>query len=227
MTINFLDLGPCRFRVSDSTHDEVITTENSRFDSSAGETLKIEQLPDESILKPGRLILISVLSFLITAVRALIIPTQTLYHKRAPLAYSCRLYVKKEYSESAIYYIKSETEAKFMNMSKPGFEFGKEFELLEESFYEDKTLTEFNRRSQLTGINTSYIFLYVLTSLFALYGVIEINFTVLFICFLSAFTFAICHTVSLLRFKKALAIYHKDIDYSVAHYNEGGKKQSR
>mgnify|MGYP003571290788 CR=1 FL=1 len=224
MIISFLDIGPCRFRVRDSSHEDVISSSNPRFESSLGETVKIEQLESEE--KPSRikLILLSVLSFLITAVRALIIPTRTLYHKRAPLMYSCLLLIKKEYSESAIYYRKSETEANFMNFSKPSFDFGADFELVGEAFSADEKLIDFNRRHQTVNINTSYIFLYVLVFLFAIYGIIEINFTILFICLLSATTFVICHSVSLVRFKKALTLYMKDINYSVEHYTEETKK---
>lgn len=229
MVINFLDTGPCRFRVSDSKHEDIISAANTRFESVAGETLNIEQLPDNGVLKKGKLILMSLISFLATAVRALIIPTQTLYHKRAPLAYSCSLYIKKEYTESAVYYVKSETEAKFMNFSKPGFEFGTEFETVGENFYEDETLTEFNRKTQKTNIMTSYIFLYILVLAFGVYGFTEKNFTIIFICLASALTFAICHTVSLLRFRRALEIYRKDIKYSIDHYNElsSGHKQKQ
>ena len=225
MIINFLDLEDYSFKVSDSTHSDIINKDNSRFETSKDEVLSIEQLDGTESFEKGKALRYALASFLITAVRALFIPTQTLYHKRSPLMTSCKLRVVKEYSETSIYFKKSETEKNNMSFSKPEFVFDKEFLLIETSFSVDEITKNTNIKKQRLNINTSYILLYVLDLIFAVYGILIKAYTVDMISIFALIFFVICHLVSLHRFKKQQKLYLRDIDYALNYYNDNAVKR--
>ena len=225
MIINFLDIEDYSFRVSDSTHSDIINKGNSRFETAKGEVLTLEQLEGTESFEKGKALKYALVSFLITAIRALIIPTQTLYHKRSPLMTTCRLRVVREYSETSIYFKKSETEKNNMSFSKPEFVFDKEFLLLESSFSVDEITKETNIKKQRLSINTSYILLYVLDLIFAIYGILIKANTVDMISIFALIFFVICHIVSLFRFKKQLRLYLRDIEYALNYYNDNAVKR--
>ena len=225
MIINFLDIENYSFKVSDSAHSDIINKDNSRFETSNGEILSIEQLEGTESFEKGKALRYAAVSFLITAVRALFIPTQTLYHKRSPLMTSCKLKIVKEYSETSIYFKKSETEKNNMSFSKPEFVFDKEFLLIESSFSTDEITRDTNIKKQRLNINTSYILLYFLDLIFAVYGILIKAYTVDMISIFALIFFVICHIVSLFRFKKQLRLYLRDIDYALNYYNGSAVKK--
>ena len=220
MIINFLDLDVYKFRVGDSTHEKIISKSDSTFESFAGDTLRIEQLPGAGEFSPAKAVLFALVSFLTTAVRALIIPTKTLYGKRSPLFLNCSLRIKKEYGETSVYYVKSETEQGMMNFSKPHFVFEKEFEQEDISYFADEPTIEANRKKLFIDINSAYILLYILVALFAAFGVVEKNFTVLFICLLSLSVFILCHGIAYFRAKKHFGRYCRNLHALEKSYNE-------
>ena len=220
MIINFLDLDVYKFRVSDSTHEKIISKNDSTFESFAGETLRIEQLPGAGKFSTAKAVVFALVSFLTTAVRALIIPTKTLYGKRSPLFLNCCLKIKKEYSETSVYYVKSQTEQGMMNFSKPYFAYEKEFEQVDISYFADMQTIETNRKKLFIDIHSAYILLYILVALFAAFGVVEKNFTVLFICLLFLTVFILCHTVACFRAKRHFGRYSRNLHALEKSYNE-------
>ena len=225
MIINFLDLEDYSFKVSDSAHSDIINKNNSRFETSKEEVLSIEQLDGTESFEKGKALRYAAASFLITAIRALIIPTQTLYHKRSPLMTACKLRVVREYSETSIYFKKSETENNNMSFSKPEFVFDKDFLLVESSFSVDEITKNTNIKKQRMNINTSYILLYILDIIFAVYGIIIRAYTVDMISIFALIFFVIFHIVSLYRFKKQLGFYLRDIDYALNYYNDNAVRR--